>query len=78
MADICSGFLIQRLHEWGVTRIYGYPGEGINGILGALDRASDKMDFIQADPRLIVLVLNNRDLNHVTWKQRVMSGDPNS
>jgi pyruvate dehydrogenase (quinone) len=29
-----------------------------------------------ADPRLIVLVLNNRDLNQVTWEQRVMEGDP--
>jgi len=29
-----------------------------------------------ADPRLIVLVLNNRDLNMVTWEQRVMAGDP--
>jgi pyruvate dehydrogenase (quinone) len=29
-----------------------------------------------SDPRLIVLVLNNRDLNFVTWEQRVLSGDP--
>jgi pyruvate dehydrogenase (quinone) len=29
-----------------------------------------------SDPRLIVLVLNNRDLNQVTWEQRVMEGDP--
>jgi pyruvate dehydrogenase (quinone) len=29
-----------------------------------------------SDPRLIVLVLRNRDLNQVTWEQRVMSGDP--
>jgi len=28
------------------------------------------------DPRLIVLVLNNRDLNQVTWEMRAMSGDP--
>jgi pyruvate dehydrogenase (quinone) len=28
------------------------------------------------DPRLIMIVLNNRDLNQVTWEQRVMSGDP--
>ena len=28
------------------------------------------------DPRLVVLVLNNRDLNQVTWEQRAMSGDP--
>ncbi len=29
-----------------------------------------------ADPRCVVLVLNNRDLNQVTWEQRVLSGDP--
>jgi pyruvate dehydrogenase (quinone) len=29
-----------------------------------------------SDPRLIVLVLNNRDLNYVTWEQRVMEGEP--
>jgi pyruvate dehydrogenase (quinone) len=29
-----------------------------------------------ADPRLVVIVLNNRDLNMVTWEQRVMVGDP--
>jgi pyruvate dehydrogenase (quinone) len=28
------------------------------------------------DPRLVVLVLNNRDLNQVTWEQRVFEGDP--
>ena len=28
------------------------------------------------DPRLVVLVLNNRDLNMVTWEQRVLEGDP--
>jgi pyruvate dehydrogenase (quinone) len=29
-----------------------------------------------SDPRLVVLVLNNSDLNQVTWEQRVMEGDP--
>jgi pyruvate dehydrogenase (quinone) len=43
-----SDFLLRRLTEWGVRRIYGYPGDGINGILGALDRASDQMQFIQS------------------------------
>jgi pyruvate dehydrogenase (quinone) len=40
-------FLVRRLADWGVKRIYGYPGDGINGIMGALDRASDRIDFIQ-------------------------------
>jgi len=29
-----------------------------------------------ADPRWICMVLNNEDLNQVTWEQRVMEGDP--
>jgi pyruvate dehydrogenase (quinone) len=47
MSELVADFLIRRLSEWGIKRIYGYPGDGINGILGALDRASDKMDFVQ-------------------------------
>jgi pyruvate dehydrogenase (quinone) len=40
-------FLVQRLSDWGVRRIYGYPGDGINGIMGALARAEDRMEFVQ-------------------------------
>jgi pyruvate dehydrogenase (quinone) len=43
-----SDQVLQRLQDWGVRRIYGYPGDGINGLLGALDRCSDRVDFIQA------------------------------
>jgi pyruvate dehydrogenase (quinone) len=42
-----SKFLLQRLVEWGVKRIYGYPGDGINGLLGALEDFSDQIEFIQ-------------------------------
>jgi len=47
MAETVSDFLVSRLNAWGVTRIYGYPGDGINGIMGALGRAPDRMQFIQ-------------------------------
>lgn len=47
MAKNVSDFLVRRLSEWGVRRIFGFPGDGINGIMGALNRASDKLDFIQ-------------------------------
>ena len=40
-------FLVQRLYEWGVRRIFGYPGDGINGIMGALARAEDRIEFVQ-------------------------------
>jgi pyruvate dehydrogenase (quinone) len=42
-----SDYLIQRLSTWGVSRVYGYPGDGINGIMGALERAQDRVRFIQ-------------------------------
>lgn len=48
MSPTASDFLVQRLHAWGVRRIYGYPGDGINGILGALSRVRGTIDFIQA------------------------------
>ncbi|MXP63062.1 thiamine pyrophosphate-requiring protein [Roseomonas sp. M0104] len=48
MAETVSDFFWQRLHDWGVRRVFGYPGDGINGLIGALDRAQDKIDFVQA------------------------------
>ena len=42
-----SDFIVERLISWGVSRIYGYPGDGINGVMGALNRAKERIDFIQ-------------------------------
>lgn len=46
MAETVGDFLLKRLSEWGVHRIYGYPGDGINGIVGAFGRRDD-MEFVQ-------------------------------
>src|SRR5436190_16884283 len=48
MAKLVADFVLERLTEWGIHRIYGYPGDGINGFLGALDRAEGDPEFIQA------------------------------
>jgi pyruvate dehydrogenase (quinone) len=48
MAELVADFILGRLRDWGVHRIYGYPGDGINGFLGALDRAEGDPEFIQA------------------------------
>ncbi len=48
MAELVADFVLARLTEWGVKRVYGYPGDGINGFLGAFDRADGKPEFIQA------------------------------
>src|ERR687897_1820156 len=42
-----ADFVLERLTEWGVHRIFGYPGDGINGFLGALDRADGDPELIQ-------------------------------
>ena len=38
MTRTVGDFVVRRLYEWGVQRIYGYPGDGINGIIGALSQ----------------------------------------
>jgi pyruvate dehydrogenase (quinone) len=47
MSQSTADFLLQRLHENGVRRIYGYPGDGINAIVGALARIKDELEFVQ-------------------------------
>ena len=47
MAQLVADYVLKRLTDWGVHRVYGYPGDGINGFLGALDRAGGDPDFIQ-------------------------------
>ncbi|MGE5858568.1 MAG: thiamine pyrophosphate-binding protein, partial [Solirubrobacterales bacterium] len=48
MSKTAADFMLERLKEWGVDRIYGYPGDGINGILGALGRHQEEIEFVQA------------------------------
>ena len=48
MSETVSDFLLRRLREWGVERVYGYPGDGINAIVGAFDRAGNDPEFIQS------------------------------
>ena len=51
MSQTVSDFIVQRLHQWGVRHIFGYPGDGINGVFGAMNRAQGKegeIGFVQA------------------------------
>ncbi|HYD80285.1 MAG TPA: thiamine pyrophosphate-requiring protein [Paucimonas sp.] len=48
MTATVGDFLLQRLADWGVRRVFGYPGDGINGIMGAFGRIGDRMQFVQA------------------------------
>ncbi|HEX3343304.1 MAG TPA: thiamine pyrophosphate-requiring protein [Polyangiaceae bacterium] len=42
-----SDFIIRRLAAWGVTTVFGYPGDGINGLMGAFNREDHGVQFIQ-------------------------------
>ena len=43
-----ADFLLARLREWGVEHVFGYPGDGINGLLAAWGRADNHPRFVQA------------------------------
>jgi len=46
MSRNLSDQIVDRLHTWGVDRVFGYPGDGINGFLGALNRGSDDIRYV--------------------------------
>jgi pyruvate dehydrogenase (quinone) len=47
MSQTVGDFFWHRMHEWGVHTIFGYPGDGVNGLLGALNRANGQFKFVQ-------------------------------
>ncbi|MGY6563315.1 MAG: thiamine pyrophosphate-requiring protein [Halomonadaceae bacterium] len=47
MQSTVSDFIVSRLREWGVERLYGYSGDGINGVMSALRRADGNPRLIQ-------------------------------
>ncbi|NKQ26008.1 thiamine pyrophosphate-requiring protein [Streptomyces galbus] len=48
MSTKVADHILQRLREWGVDQVFGYPGDGINGLLAAWGRAEDQPRFVQA------------------------------
>src|SRR5437764_13779861 len=48
MTQTVADVLLARLREWGVRQVFGYPGDGINGLLAAWGRADDDPQFVQA------------------------------
>ncbi|MES2939124.1 MAG: thiamine pyrophosphate-requiring protein [Pseudomonadota bacterium] len=48
MSKTVADQILERMHAWGVETVFGYPGDGINGLMGAFDRMGDRMRFIQA------------------------------
>jgi pyruvate dehydrogenase (quinone) len=48
VASTVGDFLLERLRAWDVEQVFGYPGDGINGLLAAWGRADDTPQFVQA------------------------------
>lgn len=48
MSTKVSDHVLRRLREWGVEQVFGYPGDGINGLLAAWGRAEDQPRFVQS------------------------------
>ena len=80
MAETVSDFIVARLIEWGIGRIYGYPGDGINGVMAALRKAGDRPRFIQArhEEMAAFMALCMRSLlaRSVSASRRAGRGDP--
>jgi pyruvate dehydrogenase (quinone) len=47
MSETVGAYVLKRLHEHGIDRIYGYPGDGINGILGGFHQHGEEVEFVQ-------------------------------
>jgi pyruvate dehydrogenase (quinone) len=47
MKHTVGDFILDRLEAWGVKRLFGYPGDGINGLMGAVGRAADRFDYVR-------------------------------
>lgn len=48
MSETVAAFILSRLKEWHVRRIYGFPGDGISGLVAALGRdEDDPIEFVQ-------------------------------
>ena len=47
MKNTVADFVLERLCAWQVERVFGYPGDGINGLMGAMGRAADRFDYVR-------------------------------
>src|SRR4051794_22410662 len=48
MSQNVADFLLPRLRDWGVRQVFGFPGDGINGLLAAWGRAGNDPQFVQS------------------------------
>ncbi|OQO92675.1 thiamine pyrophosphate-requiring protein [Saccharomonospora piscinae] len=48
MTDTVGDHVLRRLREWGTRQVFGYPGDGINGIVASFGKAGNQPRFVQA------------------------------
>ena len=48
MSTTVADYVLTRLRQWGVNHVFGFAGDGINGLLAAWERADDRPRFVQA------------------------------
>ncbi|SFQ53764.1 pyruvate dehydrogenase (quinone) [Amycolatopsis arida] len=48
MPETVGDYVLQRLRDWGVEEVFGYPGDGINGIVAAFGKADNQPRFVQS------------------------------
>src|SRR3954452_25365293 len=48
MAQTVGDFVLARLREWGVDQVFGYPGDGINGLIASFGKADNQPRFVQS------------------------------
>jgi hypothetical protein len=47
VSETVACYMLKRLTAWGVKRVYAYPGDGIDGLLGAFHEVGDELEFVQ-------------------------------
>jgi pyruvate dehydrogenase (quinone) len=47
VSETVAAYMLKRLTAWGIKRVYAYPGDGIDGLLGAFHQVGDELDFVQ-------------------------------
>ena len=71
--ELVADHILGRLRQWGAHRVYGYPGDGISGLLGAFDRADGDPGFVGS--RYVPDVPHARYAEPLGWRG-IYCGDP--
>ena len=63
-----SDYVWHRLGEWGLRRLFGYPGDGVGGLDLALERAKDRMQYVQVRHEEMAAFLASAHAKFTGWR----------